>query len=241
METPEEYVRGALTSAASAFEPDSNAIAYRVATGRDRSGRVRRALPVAAAAAVAVILSLSVLAIRGGGQQPVAAPPAVLPSSSARAEPSPSPVQSSPRSRLPSPSLSPSFSPSAAGSPRSQPNLAAAGATDPASGPVWSQQNVTLTTTRPVHALTVTIRIARTRGAAEAGRFTTAPNDDIAMTATTGSGALTYTYALKKGRTLQPGAYVFAAQFTHADGRGPEGDAFTVTAEGEAGPAGTFS
>jgi hypothetical protein len=238
-ESPEEYVRSALKETAQAFEPDRTAMINRVASGRAaaraRAERFRRILPMAAAAAVAIILSLSVIAVRSGDHdgEPVAHPPVL--------------TATSPSAPLPSPSTS-SRSSATSRSPSADPAtgstvVTAGGAIDGHSVATWSQHNVTVASTKKIVSLTVTIRIAATPGASEAGRFTTAPNSDVTVTVTHGSRSLIYSYVLKKGRTLIPGSYVFAAQFNHRSGRAAGGDSYAVDARaagGHAVLAGTF-
>jgi hypothetical protein len=87
---------------------------------------------------------------------------------------------------------------------------------------------VTVTNVKALTALRLTITVARTPGASEAGYYTTVPNNDVTMTVATGATALTYSYVLKQGTTLAPGSYLFAAQFDHHSGRSMSKDGYAV-------------
>jgi hypothetical protein len=108
--------------------------------------------------------------------------------------------------------------------------LSSKGGVDPNSVATWSQQNVTITTTEPVDSLTVTIKVAMTARVAEAGRYTTVPNNDVIVTVDRGANWMTYKYSLRKGAELIPGNYLFAAQYTHHSGRGMSKDSYTINA-----------
>jgi hypothetical protein len=108
--------------------------------------------------------------------------------------------------------------------------VTAQGGVDPNSVATWSQDTVTITNTKTLAALRVTITVDLTPGAADAGRYTTVPNSDLTMTVTRGASALTYAYVLKQGTNLAPGSYIFAAQFEHRSGRMTVNDSYAVAA-----------
>jgi hypothetical protein len=234
-----DYVRSALRDAAQAYEPDRTAMVHRVASGRAAArAKARRGIyPVAAALAVAVIVVLSVVAVRSAGDNGIRPnPPAAAPL----------PVASPPAAASVSPSGSPSARKTTGGASHSAtagtpPDGTAPGgtATDGAvtakggvganSVATWSETKVTITSAKPLSALRVTITVALTPGAAAAGKYTTVPNSDVTVTVTKDGSALTYAYVLKQGTALAPGSYLFAAQFDHHSGRSMAKDSYAVT------------
>jgi hypothetical protein len=219
-----DYVRAALRDAAQTHRPDRRAMAHRVASGRAtaRSKGRRGMYPIAAAFAVAVIVVFSVVAVRStgdngthrGANPPVAAPlPSAAPSSPART----TGASSAPPSRSATTAAPNGF-------------VTVKGGLDANSVATWSQNNVTVTNTKALAALRVTITVDLTPGAADAGRYTNVPNADVTMTVTRGASALTYAYVLKQGTNLAPGSYIFAAQFQHRSGRMMDNDSYTVAA-----------
>ena len=253
-----EQIRSALHDTAQAYQPSRAAIELRVAHGRAApAGKGRHGArayftmrPVGAALAVVVISVLSVFAFRSGIlRPPVADPPATAPVAAA---PSPSPAPSttsnragasSGHSRLPT---TPSRSGAPSSASRSTPAgfLSAVGAVDPNSVDTWSQNNVTISNTAAVTSLLITIKVALTAEAADAGRYTTVPNSDITVTVTRDATTMTYSYALRTGATLAPGSYIFAAQFVHHAGRDAGRDSYSVAAQAGSADAtldGTFA
>jgi hypothetical protein len=236
-----EYVRSALQEAAQGYRPRRSVMASRVATGRAgtrpetprRSRTAFRMLPAGAALAVAVILLFSVVAVRSAGDnRRDTGPPAAAPAQTTTA-PASRPASARPGSV---PATKPARSASGG-------FLTSGGAVDANSVATWSQDNVTITSSKKIVSLVVTIRVGRTAGTADAGRYTTVPNADMTMTVERDASALVYTYALKNGVTLVPGTFVFAAQFQHRPGRRSAGDSYTVVARttaDRADLAGTF-
>jgi hypothetical protein len=108
---------------------------------------------------------------------------------------------------------------------------------DPNSNPYWSEDDVDLTSARPLTSLTVILRVSGGPGAVSRNNsFTSAPGTSVSITAE-GDG-LVYRWTLDAGRTLAPGTYTFAGQFDHAKGeRSSAGDRYTVSGAGESGPA----
>ncbi|WP_336320385.1 hypothetical protein [Streptomyces lavendofoliae] len=115
--------------------------------------------------------------------------------------------------------------------------LSAGGAVDPHSNRFWAQSNITLTTPRPLTALTVDLRIAQTGGVASTGHWRTMPAEDFTVSVREdGDGALHYTWTLRPGRTAPAGRHVFAGQYNHAEGaRSARADHYTVTATEDGG------
>jgi hypothetical protein len=218
-----DYVRSALRDAAQAYQPNRSAMVNRVASGRAAArAKARRGIyPVAAAFAVAVIVVLSVVAVRSTGDdgtRPDANPPAA-----ARPPVSPAPVTSASASPAPRKSASRPATGAADGV------VTATGGVGANSVATWSESTVTITNAKTLTALRVTITVAATPGAAAAGKYTTVPNADLTMTVTRSGSALTYAYVLKQGTTLAPGSYLFAAQFDHRSGRSMAKDSYAVT------------
>jgi hypothetical protein len=220
-----DYVRSALRDAAQGHQPNRRAIAHRVAAGRaPRRAKSRRGVyPVAAAFAVAVIVVFSVVLVRSSGNDGThrtANPPAAVAALPSEKTSSPAPTA---RRSSPTPGRSATST---------APNgwLTAKGGLDANSVATWTQNNVTITNTKALASLRVTITVDLTPGAAEAGRYTNVPNADVTMTVTRGASALTYAYVLKQGTNLAPGSYIFAAQFQHRSGRMMSNDSYTVAA-----------
>jgi hypothetical protein len=219
-----DYVRSALRDAAQAYQPDRTAMVNRVASGRAAArARARRGIyPLAAAFAVAVIVVLSVVAVRSPGDdgtQRGANPPAAAPVPSGSAPAS----ASEPASQRPT-----TGGPSHAASTVPNGVVTAKGRVGANSVATWSESNVTVTSAKTITSLRVTITVALTPGAAAAGKYTTVPNSDVTMTVTKDASALTYAYVLKQGTTLASGSYLFAAQFDHRSGRSMTKDGYAV-------------
>jgi hypothetical protein len=264
----DERLRSSLRDAAEAYQPDRQAISTRVAQGRaaDRDTKsVRRSMlglrPVGAAFAVVGVLVASGVAVRAGtnDDQTVAdpPPPAVVPapvSSGSVTSPSPGGTVGS---RVPTGttgSAPPSGTSGTPGAPSSQPPvtspaagaswLEVSGGTGKDSVATWSEKRVFLHNTSALVALNVTITIPMSANLAEAGKFTTVPNNDVIVTITPTPEGLTYTFALRDGVRLMPGKYEFAAQFNHKSGRVAAQDSFSVdaaTASATAERTGAFS
>ena len=94
----------------------------------------------------------------------------------------------------------------------------------------WSQKDVKLRNTSPLTKLDVTITVPMAPGVADAGKFTDVPNADFVVTVTPSEAHITYSFVLRDGKTLSPGNYVFAAQFTHKSGRVAGKDAYVLHA-----------
>jgi hypothetical protein len=225
--TPDDRVRDRLRDGAEAYQPDRAAIASRVAAGRSaiRSKRDRMR-PAGAALAVAAVVAVSVVVacLADEPDRTPAAAPAPAPSAVAGTTATPSATAAAPARTV-------------------RPFLTADGDIDDNSVATWTQNTVTVRTSRTVVDLAVTISVALTAGVAEAGRYTTVPNTDLTTDVRRGADALVYSYTLKAGRQLRPGTYQFAAQFDHRSGRRPGGDSYAVAARtgtGETSESGRF-
>jgi acetylxylan esterase len=95
----------------------------------------------------------------------------------------------------------------------------------------FNDEELKLANTRPITALTVTIVVQRTTGVGFSGQFNTAGGQILQSNSSTAS-AITYTFTLASGQTLNPAtSWTFAAQ---SSGNGTvhptSGDTFTVSA-----------
>jgi hypothetical protein len=242
-------IRAVLQAAAQEFQPERTAMINRVAAQRGRRRPWFLLKPVGSAAAVVAISALSVVAVRAADTAPptpipaapataapateapataaastaaasAATPSATAPSAAAPARATPVPASSRTGSAVdqgPTHSAAPSF-------------VSAKGAVAPNSVATWSQSTVTVTSSKPIDTLTLTVTVAATPGLTDAGKWTSAPNGDFTITVGQGTKGLRYAYALRQGRKLAPGTYVFATQFRHGAGRGVTADSYTLTA-----------
>ncbi|WP_234314635.1 hypothetical protein [Streptomyces sp. NRRL F-5135] len=116
--------------------------------------------------------------------------------------------------------------------------LRSAGAVDPRSNAYWAQNNLTLTTERPLTALTVELRIAQTGGVRDTGSWRSLPMADFSVSVHAGGGALVFRWTLRDGATVPAGTHMFAAQYDHAEGgRDATGDRYTARASAVGGAA----
>jgi len=221
-----EYVRSALHEAAQSYRPGRTAMVERVAAGRaapprPAPRRTPRSFltmhPVGAAVAVAAVLAVSVIAVRSGPDhdRPVATP---------------RPVVAAPTPARPVPTTAKAHGQPSSTPPAANGFLSTRGAIDAHSVQTWAQQNVTITNTRTLGSLRVTITVAAPAGTSVTGKFTNVPNADVTMTVTHAAGALIYAFVLRDGATLAPGKYEFAAQFNHRAGRTADRDSYAVVA-----------
>ncbi len=125
--------------------------------------------------------------------------------------------------------------------------LAATGTVDSHSTQYWAQENLSVTTTRAIKALHVTVTVSGGGTVQSTGSWSTILSQDIDSTVTPTANGLTYDFTLRPGRVLQPATYVFGFQFDRpAAGHSFALDAYSVTATGADSSAkmvvsGTFS
>lgn len=98
-------------------------------------------------------------------------------------------------------------------------------------GPWYGEEDVAVSSTAPITALTVTVTIQKTAGASYNGQYSTA-GGQIASSHTDGPAAITYQFTLASGQTLAAGTnQTYAAQFNGTGTVRPtSGDTYTVTA-----------
>jgi len=104
-----------------------------------------------------------------------------------------------------------------------------AATTVPQSSPFLSEEDLKLTNTAQLTALTITITVQQTGGLSFGGQFNTAGGQLTQSHAST-SSTITYTFTLSAGQTLNPGTWTFAAQISGSGtAHATTGDTFTVT------------
>jgi len=81
------------------------------------------------------------------------------------------------------------------------------------SSPYWAQENLTVTTTRPIRELDVTVAVSGGPAVRSTGMWTTLLPPEVATTVRSEPDGLVYEITLKPGQTLQPTAYMFGFQF----------------------------
>jgi cellulose 1,4-beta-cellobiosidase len=96
------------------------------------------------------------------------------------------------------------------------------------SGPYWAENDIRLTNTASITALTCTVTVQKTPGVSYNGQYNTA--GPITQSHTDSTSAVTYTFTLGSGMTLGAGTWLFASQFggtgmVHA----ANGDTYVVT------------
>ncbi|MGX1545404.1 hypothetical protein [Streptomyces adustus] len=208
---------------------------------------------VSATAAVAGLLAVGgyavASAVRTDAPAPraAAAPPAPdgVPAATSRPSASPRPdpgsggrsgpadpgTSRSPAVSAPASTPSPSVSASAPAAGAEDGPLRSVGSVDPHSNDFWAQSSVTFKTSERLTALSVRLKVRQTGGVGSAGAWRTLPEDDFTLTVGERDGFLVYTWALKAGRTVPVGQWVFAGQYEHdRGGRNAGDDSYTVTA-----------
>jgi endoglucanase len=98
-----------------------------------------------------------------------------------------------------------------------------------ANSPWFNEEDVKLSNTGALTALSVTIIVQRTTGVSFSGLYNTV-GGQITQAYSSTSSAVTYTFTLNSGQTLSPGSYTFAAQTSGNGTTHPvAGDTYTVT------------
>lgn len=195
-------------------------------------------LAVAATATVAVGVSLGITA-RSPHPASQAAPPNSPSATASASRPVPQNTQSAqhPAGASPAHTESSSTGPSAPSGP-----LTATGVVDSHTNPYWAQEDLTVTTTRAIHALHLVVMVSGGASVKSTGSWATLPAADIIVTANQTPGGLVYDIALKPGQTLQPGSYGFGVQFNRGTGHDFSQDAYTVESDAAQDPTtGKFS
>ncbi|MFF3417936.1 hypothetical protein ACFYW9_25015 [Streptomyces sp. NPDC002698] len=261
-----DELRARLREAVGAHEPDRARILDRVERGMAGSGERRPprrgarppllgwARVLGAAAAVAGLLVVGGYAVApavrddGPARRTVAVPPAPDPSPDpagrASATPGAGPRSGTPEvSDPPRPSSSRTPTTDGPTAPDRAPRgdtadgpLRSDGSVDPHSDDYWAQSDVSLRTTERLTSLSVTLEVRQTGGVSETGSWLSLPESDFTTTVAERDGFLVYTWTLRPGRTVRPGAWIFAGQYGHdRGGRDAKDDGYTVTATAKGG------
>ena len=121
--------------------------------------------------------------------------------------------------------------------------VTATGTVDSHSTRYWTQEDLSVTTTRVVRALQVTVTVSGSTAVQSTGSWSTIPVAYVDTRISPTSGGLRYEITLKPGLTLPPGTYAFGIQFNRpAAGHDFTADTYTVTADTkQASAAGTFT
>jgi endo-1,4-beta-xylanase len=138
-----------------------------------------------------------------------------------------------PPTPTPTPTGSPTATPTPTGTPtptpRGTPGAVTATPVVAASGPWFDEEDLRLSTSGSVTALTVTIVVQRTGGVSFSGQYNTVGGQVLQSNSSTAT-AVTYTYALASGQTLAAGSPLFAAQLRGSGTTHPtSADTFSVT------------
>jgi hypothetical protein len=91
--------------------------------------------------------------------------------------------------------------------------LTAAGTVDRHSSQYWAQENLTVTTTRTIRELDVTVAVSGGQSVRSTGMWTTLLPPEVETTVRSEPDGLVYEITLKPGQTLWPTAYAFGFQF----------------------------
>jgi lysophospholipase L1-like esterase len=159
--------------------------------------------------------------------------PTPTPSGTATATPTPTPTASATPTPTPTASATPTPSPTPTSRPTPTPSAGSGPTLTPAvasSSPYFTEEDLKLSSSTALSALTVTIVVQRTAGVSFSGQYNTIGGQFLQSSAST-SSAITYTFTLGTGQTLGAGAGgLFAAQASGSGTAHPTaGDAFTVT------------
>jgi hypothetical protein len=96
--------------------------------------------------------------------------------------------------------------------------------------PYWAENVVAITTTTPLSALKIAVRVAQTGGVASTGTWSSL-SGKVSINVAADSNGVNYLLTLNPGVTLPPGTYTFEAQYNHAQGsRNSQHDLYAITA-----------
>ena len=238
-----EWLVGALQEQADEHEADVRRIDARferLATGESRRSRSRHLLRPArlrligvplgvlisvatATAAVAMTIGITTYTTHPSSH---ASPSSSSVSSTLDHQPAPGAESSTTGAAGTATTRSQSSPPAPAGS------LTATGTVDARSNRYWGQGNVTLTTTRAIRALHLTVTVSGGATVQSTGWWSTiVPPNIVTTTVSRVRDGLVYDVSLKPGQTLQPGTYEFGFQFDHpVDSHDFAADAYAVAA-----------
>ena len=96
------------------------------------------------------------------------------------------------------------------------------------SGPWWGENDLTLSSTAPITAMTLTVTLKKTTGLNYNGQYNTV-GSVITQAHTDGANTMVYTFAIAPGQTLGAGNRLFACQYGGNGTQHPlTGDAYTL-------------
>ena len=99
----------------------------------------------------------------------------------------------------------------------------------PNNQPYFTEDDVNLTTSAPITALTITITVQKTPGLTFSGMYQTV-NGQFTETHATTNNTIFYNYVLQNGVTVPPGTFTFAAQMgSQGTTHNVSGDTWTAT------------
>ncbi|MBA9004573.1 MULTISPECIES: hypothetical protein [Thermomonospora] len=206
-----------------------------------RRGDLRAAAAALATAAVMGVTSLAVVVLNGdAGPGPVVPPPprtgAPLPSSTATVSPSPSEDGEADSDTVGGvrPPARNEPGPGEGGQGGAPVSVTAA---QDGALPYWGRNTLTLTVHRPLTALNVTIRVARSRRTFPAGSWNSMPGSHVRSDTDLTDDAIVHRLTLLPGRTLPSGRYLVAVQYQPGGPHDPARDTFAVTAHAAGGSA----
>lgn len=112
----------------------------------------------------------------------------------------------------------------------SAPALSVRKSVDTGGNQFWAQDTVSVTSTVPLRALKISVRVAQTGGVASTGTWSSLAGK-VRVDVASNSTGVDYLLTLNSGVTLAPGTYVFEAQYNHsAATRDARHDIYAVTA-----------
>lgn len=238
---PHDVLRHALRDELDSHTPDRTAMLNRIAANRAAAAtRPRGRFVRLAGSGLAVLLVLGLGGVAkwalagqspssqspsGQSPPPAAAPATPSPSATSEVATATAPPDRSVTTRAPaSVTSAPPASPTTPATPSAGPVRGHPGDTQTEKGSLWSDGSIPSSgrsevTLKPGAALTeldLTIRVTLTSATLSSSGLVT-PDDAITATVTTEPGDLLYHFVMRKGATLPPGTYVFAAKYTATD------------------------
>jgi len=157
------------------------------------------------------------IVMAGAGVGKIGGGPTPTPTISATASPTPTPTPTPTRTPTPTPTTS-----GGNGGVTVSPVVSS-------SGPFFNEEDVKLSNTGTLTALSITVVVQRTTGISESGQFNTV-GSQITQSNSSTSTAIMYQFGLASGQTLGAGSWTFAAQTSGTGTTHPtSGDTFVIT------------
>jgi hypothetical protein len=109
--------------------------------------------------------------------------------------------------------------------------VSASGSLASGSNAWWTEEDVSLSNSAPITALSVTVTVQKTAGVAFAGQYTTFAGGAISASHADSGTTIVYTYTLNAGQTVAPGSWKLGSQFSgNGTPHATSGDTFSVSA-----------